>query len=458
MNPLLDLQYILCYDHPSSLLAISRNKERPLEPIKLPRHYRRNFWGFVFDYAFFGVAMSFISTSTVVPGFLIALGASSTFIGFISSLQGASWLLPQLFAARVLGDKPRKRPYILWPAALGRTLILLMAVLIWTTGAQPPALIQLAMVFVVIGFWSGDGLASVPWFDLLGTSIPPRRRGRLTSIGQILSGSMSFVVGLIVEWMLSARGPSFPNNYALLFLCGSSMLALSFVAVSLIVEEPGVPDERNPSWREYIPQLVRVLKQDHVFRRFILARQLSALGGLAIPFYMPYALQQLGLPAQVAGRYTSIGVLGSILSAIAFGWLNERYGSKRVILLSLALGLLVPILALGIPVLLPNPVWLAWAFGLVFFCLSGVMGGMLPGWMTYVLEWAPERDRPTYVGLTNTLNGVTTLFATLGGLILQWTDNNYRLLLVITFLGLLVSSPLALTLPEPRHKTIAAER
>lgn len=75
----------------------------------------------------------------------------------------------------------------------------------------------------------------------------------------------------------------------------------------------------------------------------------------------------------------------------------------------------------------------------------------MPGWMGYVLEHAPEQERATYVGLTNTLNGVATLFATIGGLILQWTGDNYNLLFLITFAGLLFAWPLPFALPEPRR-------
>ena len=417
-----------------------------------PRHYWRNFWCLVCDFGFFGVAMSFVSTSTVIPGFLTVLGASSAFIGLISSLQSASWLLPQLFAARYLADKPHKKPYILWPAAIGRLLMLVMATLIWSTGARPPWLIQAILALMVVGFWVGDGLASVPWFDLLSNVIPPRRRGRLTGTGQVLSGTIGFLAGFVVEWMLSDSGPAFPNNYALLFLLGFLMLAISFCAISMTVEEKHPPADRAPSWREYIPQLWRVFSQDRVFRRFILARQLSGMGSLAIPFYMPYALERLGLPAQVAGRYTSIGVVGGILAALVFGWLNEHYGSKRVILISLSLGVLVPCTALLIPALLVDPTQLAWGYGFVFFLLSALMGSMMAGWMTYVLEWAPKAERFTYVGLTNTLNGITLLFAAFGGLILQWTGNNYRLLFAITATILALAWPLPLSLPEPRDR------
>jgi MFS family permease len=198
-----------------------------------------------------------------------------------------------------------------------------------------------------------------------------------------------------------------------------------------------------------------VFKQDHVFRRFIFARQIVGLSALSTPFYMPYALEQLGLPEQVAGRYTSIGVIGSILAAVTFGWLNEHHGSKRVLLISLSLSVLVPAMALLVPLLLTDPTALAWGYSAVFFCLSAYMSSMLPGWMTYVLEWAPEAQRPTYVGLTNTLNGIVPLFSTLGGLILQRTGENYHLLFAITVAGLLLAWPLALSLSEPRHKTNA---
>lgn len=418
----------------------------------LPKHYQRNFWCLAMDYCFFGVGVTFVSTNTVLPGFLTTLGASSAFIGLVSSLQSASWLLPQLLAARYVASQSRKKPFILWPAAAGRSLLFVLAVLIWAMGARNASLVAIVVAVVTVGFWVGDGLASVPWFDLLSNMIPPRRRGRLTGVGQALSGTLGFAAGFLVEWLLSDRGPAFPNNYAALYLLGFVMLVLSFAAIAFAAEIPGTPKEKTPTWREYVPQLWRVFKQDRVFRRFILVRQLSGLGMLSIPFYMPYALEQLDLPAQVAGRYTSIGVVGSILAAVLLGWLNEHYGSKRVILVGLTLGVLIPSSALLLPMILTDPASLAWGYSLVFLLLSAMMGSMMPGWMTYMLEWAPEEERPTYVGLTNTLNGISPLFSTLGGLILQWSGKDYRLLFALTLAGLVLTWPLSLRLPEPRHK------
>ena len=208
-----------------------------LSEYELSKHYTRNFRCLALDYGFFGLGMAFISTNTVFPGFLTALGASSAFIGLVASLQSASWLLPQLFASRYLADKPRRLPHIVRPAALGRSLILILAVLVWATGAQPAWLITLAVALVVVGFWAGDGLASVPWFDLLSSVIPPHRRGRLMSTGQVFAGVASFAAGFAVEWLLSDRGPAFPDNYATLFLLG-------FVINRTIITKAGAEQRR----------------------------------------------------------------------------------------------------------------------------------------------------------------------------------------------------------------------
>jgi hypothetical protein len=240
--------------------------------VKRPNNYRRNFICLACDFGLFGLAMAFIGSNTVIPGYLTALGASAAVVGLITSLQNASWLLPQLFTARTLADKPRKKPHILRPAAAGRLLFLVLGLVLWLTRARPAWLILALSTIAIIGFWIGDGMASVPWFDLLSKIIPAHRRGRLTSVGQVLSGVLGFAAGFVVEWLLSNKGPSFPDNYVSILLLGFFFLAVSFVATSLIVEPSGAPAERNPSWCEYLSQLWHVLKNDHDFRRFILTR------------------------------------------------------------------------------------------------------------------------------------------------------------------------------------------
>jgi MFS family permease len=424
----------------------------PERPPEMPANYRRNFWCLAMDFCFFGIGMAFFGPSTVVPSFLTALGASATVIGLLSTLQRAGWLLPQLVAARYLSDKPYKKPFILVPGGIGRLMILIMAGLIWLLGAQRPGLITGIIVIAMAIFWSADGLASLAWFDFLSKSVPAHRRGRLTSVGQILSGVASFAAGFAVEGLLSDRGPAYPDNYAALFFIGFVMLAISLGALALGKENRSITAERVPTWREYLPQISKLITADHEFRRYLITRQVFNLAMLASPFYITYALDVLHLPEQVAGRYTSVGVLGAIIAALLFGWLNERRGTRLTCQVSIVVTTAIPIIALLIPRIVKDPAWLAWAYGLVFLANNASMSSYMPGWTAYVLEWAPEVDLPIYVGVTNTMNGITALVSVLGGALLQWTGNNYTLLFAVTAIGTLATLPISLTLPEPRHR------
>ena len=398
--------------------------------------------------------MAFFSPTTIIPSFLTELGASSATIGLITTLQRACWLLPQLIAARYMANKPYKKPAVLWAAGIGRSLLFFLAGLVWATGARPPGLITVLVALIISAFWIGDGLGSLSWFDLFSKTIPAGRRGRLISVGQVASGIFSFLGGFAVEWILSDRGLPYPNNYAAMFLIAFGMLAMSYIAIARIVEPPGVTAGDTPSWRDYLPQLWHILKTDHAFRNYTIARQLFNLSGLAGPFFMTYALDVLYLPSQVAGRYTSIGVVGGILAAVFFGWLNEKHGTKRTLLYSIGVTALIPLLALVIPRVFSGTA-LGWAYGLVFFASNASMSSFMPGWTAYVLELAPEAERPAYIGLNNTINGISTLFSTLGGLILQWTGNNYSLLFAITALGTLTALPLSWRIPDPREQASA---
>jgi MFS family permease len=87
------------------------------------------------------------------------------------------------------------------------------------------------------------------------------------------------------------------------------------------------------------------------------------------------------------------------------------------------------------------------------------MASFMPSWIAYILELAPEAQRPIYVGMTNTFNSVSALVSTLGGLMLQWSNQNYVLLFAMAALGTLAAFPLLQTLPKLRgsvHDTAGA--
>ena len=116
-----------------------------------PAQYRRNAIGFGSDMALFGVAMAFISSSTVLPAFIKALTQSEVLVGVASGLTSAAWMLPQLVVASLVAQQPRKKPIMVTAACIGRPLMLVLAAVIWLLGDRVPMVtvgITMATLFI----------------------------------------------------------------------------------------------------------------------------------------------------------------------------------------------------------------------------------------------------------------------------------------------------------------------
>ncbi len=413
-------------------------------------HYRRNFIAISGDWICFVVAMAFANYTSVIPSFINQLTDFAPLVGLVSTIANGVWLLPQLIAAQYVANKEWKKPYVILPALVGRPMYLLVTVAILLTGATYPYFI-VALFFVAETIFSAtDGLASVSWFDILSKSIPPTKRGRLYSTAQITGGLLAIAAGFVVRQILGPGGPAFPYNYGLLLF-----LSVAFLFVALIfyssVKEPAqeVQKEREP-WRAYMPRLAALLRQDRQFRLINIVRLLAGLSVLASPFYVVYATDILRISDENIGLFVSAQVLGGIAASSAMGYLNERSGSKIVTQMTIALGLSTPLLALLIHYYTPHAAIVTYVYALIFVLIGATMSGYMQGFTNIVLEMAPSDQRPTYVGLYNTLGGNLMVVPLLGGWLLEATS--YPLLFGTTALGLITSLALSFKLTEPRQK------
>ena len=151
------------------------------------RFLKRNFIALVLEWVLFGSGQAFFSAVTIVPSFLSSLGAPAVLVGLLSTLQSASWLLPQLYAARYLADKPFRQPYFFWPPLIGRLTIIALAIFIAVTSGKPTWLIIAATMLIMSVSWIGTGLAHPAWLDFLAKMIPTNRIGRFYASGQSIS-------------------------------------------------------------------------------------------------------------------------------------------------------------------------------------------------------------------------------------------------------------------------------
>ena len=415
-----------------------------------PAHYRRNFVVILGDYVGFALGMAFASRTTVLPEFASQLTDSKVVIGLLTTAADGSWLLPQLIFANWLTGKRRKKPYIILGAVVGRPFYLLYAVALGMGLHRQPAL-ALALLFVVqILFFSTDALAAVAWFDVLGKAIPERRRGRLFGSAQLISGVMSIGAGVFITALLSETGPPFPNNYAIILGIAGGWFMFSLFSCGLIVEPDDLVETERAAWRDYLPQLVKTLREDHAFARLVLVRLLGGFDGLALGFYILFATQKMGLPSATAGIFIAAQTAGSIIASVGLGTLAERSGGQRVIQVATGVGVTAPLVALALIFFDPlsdvfTIVVLSWVFGVIGLMVNASMLGHF----NYVLELAPPGQRPTYIGLFNTISGVLIVLPAIGGWLLQATS--YGVLFGLTAVLMLLAHRLSFGLPAARR-------
>jgi MFS family permease len=297
------------------------------------------------------------------------------------------------------------------------------------------------------------GSGSLAFQDVVAKVIPPRRRGSFFSSRQLFGGLLAFcVAGPLVRVMLSQDGPlPFPANYGLLCVIALVMMAIAFTAFGLIDEPALAQPAVAHTIKETLQAAPQLFQTDVDFRRFLQSRIWGRFGAIADPFYIIYASEALGIAPRYVGIYLSLRVITAALSNLYWGRVADVQGNRRLLVLTTGLSALVPPTALLLPMMfVPGSTALAWAFGLVFLLIGLSIDGSAIASNTYLLEIAPEADRPTYCGIANTALGIFTFLPVLGGALLSLLGNNYVLLLVIGTVFSLIACAATLRLREVR--------
>ncbi|OYD14917.1 hypothetical protein CH333_06995 [candidate division WOR-3 bacterium JGI_Cruoil_03_44_89] len=395
---------------------------------------------------FYTGGLAFSEPSTVLPVFLSNLTSSKTLVGLSSTIMskfgGIGSILPQLFVASKLENKAHKKP-VLAVAIIIRALCWgLLALITYLFGRSHPLGIILSLFFFLTLFTFMGGIAVIPFYDIWGKAIPSTLRGRFFGYRQLFGGIIAIGSGLIVKAILGNKGIFFPNNYALLFLFSFILISISYIALGSVKEPIEEVHKRALSFGEFMKKAYHILKFDNNYKLFLIVQILAGAMGLALPFYVLYAKDVLGVRLGMVGIFLSAQMLGSVLSNILWAHLSDFTGNKKVIQISIFLGLMVPLIALL------TPTHLSALFISLFVLIGFSITGQIIGNTNFLLDIAPTKDRPTYISLRGTLRLPVVVFPLIGGLIVQHISYNF--LFIMTILTVLVGFILSFRLSEPR--------
>ena len=421
-------------------------------PSAARRDQQRNFFLGVINGAVFRVIEAFTDPGLVISWFLTQLGVSNFLVGAISPIRYGGGSVPQILLSRHLQSQPLKQPFYRLVGVIRVLAMLGLSLVIALVPGGSPWLLPL-FYGLFLTFSVASGSSSMPFMDVVAKVIPPRRRGSFFSQrsfwGGVLALGASSLVGVVLA---EPDGLRFPLNIALLFGISALTLTISTTAWSMIKEPPGDVVADSLSVGEQVKRGWRLLHEDPDYRKFLLSRLALRPAQAAGAFYILYAKDALGIPAQMIGVYMTARTAATIVSNLFWGRLSDRRGNRVVLQLTNALSLALPLLALllgGWATRVPGAIpWLTYAYATIFVVGGAVRASSIIGYTEYLLDLAPAPQRTLYLGFTSTVLGLGTFSAMLGGPIVDLAGYPAVMVFAALFYGLALA--LSLSLAEPR--------
>lgn len=349
----------------------------------------------------FNSASGSIQTSFTTP-LALALGASNAEIGILNSLENLTgtvahvpgamltkfwsrksiWLISQVFAKILLWV-----PIVLLPfASVGNRIWILIT------------LLAASNFFLYI--------RSPAWSSMMGDLVPLNIRGRYFGRRNMLVGVSGVIATLAGGFLLLSWG--FPGIFLL-------SIVLAAVAIFFFVKMYEPPVKKVFHYRynfAFDPKgwhaAFKVNREFVIFTTYMTFMNFAV--DVAAPFYAVYMLKNLNIGYEWFAIAVVIGAVARTSTQQYWGKLNDRFGSRKILIICGILACFVPF---GW-VLVSNV-----AHVLIVKIFDGVIfSGFDLVVFNYLLEVSPAKTRPKYVAAHNFFTGIGTVLGDLFGAML----------------------------------------
>lgn len=374
------------------------------------KRYRRNFLALITDWIMYGTGMNFVSFTTVIPAFVISLIDSKIALGLVSTVSVVCWNFFQLVSAKRLEAMRYKKPFLLKVTPGERIPWLIIAIATFFLATRDPLLVLLLFYVSYATINISSGLCTTAWLDILAKAIPEKRRGFYFTTANLIASIVGLASGVAVAFYMSTF--DYPANYLACFLTAFLFILISWIAIALVDEPPSNVREDSSSFSEYLRKLPKILNENRDYRLFIISGLIGSFGGIASSFYTAYAIDRFKAGSFEIGLFTSVFVGAQILSNVLWGFIQAKYGHKTVLVMGGAVGAFAVIVAMLASSL--NH------FLMVFVLTGASFSSFMISNFPLLMEMAPEKDRPTYMGLSSAIKSPFIAIAPImGGFIID---------------------------------------
>jgi MFS family permease len=304
--------------------------------ISLSEAIKHNLYWFFFD-GFFASASDNI-VITYITLYILALGATRGQVGLMSSfssLSAAVFLLVGAILVEHAGH--RKEITIIFGGGVARLAILALALLPLVIGGQ--ALVWVAIALSVTRDSFGN-LAFPAWMSMTADVVPMEGRGRYFGSRNFIMGITGMLAILLVGELITRT--TIPLGYqlclGLAFLFG---MFSTFSFGHIRDSKAGAAPIRSAG--SFSPRAM--LRDMRAFPVFLALSLVMAFWNFSLniagPFFNVYMVENLKFTASMVGLTSIVSTVASLLIQRRVGHLSDRWGPRKVMLISMAL---IPIL------------------------------------------------------------------------------------------------------------------
>lgn len=379
------------------------------------------------------VLASFFSgfTNNYTSIYVTKLGADPVQLGGLNSVGGVASAVLSLPIGWLLDIYSLRRTYL---ATLVLSILLPLTFAIsvdWRMATIPVALIYVTMT-------SGMIVENV----ILANSVRDEDRAMGLGFIQTITGVSMVLSPALAGLILDTLGGLKVENMRVLFLIHLAGSILAFLWVFLKLKENGVVVRKTVSLNP-LRDFKEVLSLTKSKRWLLVELSGGLLFGMVIPFTYVYAAEVKHADALTLGLMGSAMNLTYMVSSLPIGWLADRIGRKKTIML------LRPTIYLSMLLLVFAP---SSEYLILAMALRGFTWGGMAAWSTLALELVSESKRGRWIGVLQFLRNLLRIPAPLIGGFLWESINPSAPFLTLVLIDILFRLPLIASIPETLNR------
>lgn len=272
-----------------------------------------------------------------------------------------------------------------------------------------PTLLILQLFFALEG--AGSIMIWIMATTLIGDYIQPEKKGKALSYLVAIGSAASLITTFLVGFIANTEG--WRANYLFLVLpISAAGLALAAVFLPTKPITNKEINNKNP----YFSSFKQILSNNSAIACLLTNLFTLASGQIAL-FAIAYYRTQFAVPREWTSGIVSVALLISIASSLISGRLINRFGPKRLAVLSTAGASCFLIMIFFV-----SNVWLAFCFDMLHIAFGFFS---IPAFLALVIEQVPG-SRGTLMSLNSLFNNIgKTIAPAIGGVLLVVTSGYY---------------------------------